>query len=205
MYLQLLEAIKRYRRHEKNNERYWESGPGGGEAASAEAVLAPHLAALYAQAMRFCGDRPAAEDLLQEVVVYALEHEKKVLSLDPVRPWLMRCLYHRFIDTTRLKKRESHRLMQVDSDECVSSAPNPEASYYHRQVMLALQALTAEQRATVTLFDIEGYSLQDIAEILEMPVGTVKSHIHRARKKLKLLLSLQPTAEIVRLQGQRAI
>ena len=157
---------------------------------SIEELISPYLTALYNQAYRYTGTKDAADDLIQDLLVYLLTHRDKVLGLDPVKPWLMRCLYHRFVDTYRKNRQE---LTNLDSimQEPSSNDDNLETGYFHEQVLNLLDTLSANQRVAVSLFDIEGYTLDEIAHVMEMPVSTVKSHLHRARKKLKTLLAPQ--------------
>lgn len=155
-----------------------------------ETLLAPHFPALYSQAYKYTANRAAAQDLVQDVFVYALENKRKVLELDPVLPWLMRCLYHRFIDYFRKHRHD----FDGRDDSMLERLPSPERSaedrYFHDQVRDGLTRLSLEQKVAVTLFDIEGYSLEEVCEVMELPLGTVKSHLHRGRRRLKALLGL---------------
>lgn len=157
---------------------------------SIESVVAPYMAALYSQAFQYTGEKIGAEDLLQDMLVYALEHEERVLSLNPVKPWLMRCLYHRFIDNYRKRNHERQAQADYDTDLAVCKMPTPEESCLHREVLESLAQLAPDQRVAVSLFDIDGYSLDEIVHVMGIPLGTVKSHLHRGRKKLKRLLSI---------------
>lgn len=158
---------------------------------SIESVVLPHMDSLYSQALQYMGNKSAAEDLLQDVLVYVLEREAKVLSLEPVKPWLMRCLYHRFIDGYRKRKIEKATQLNYNLDSISGSSTSPEDSCFHQEILGLLAQLAPEQRVTVSLFDIEGYTLIDIVNVMGMPLGTVKSHLHRGRRKLKDLLELE--------------
>jgi RNA polymerase sigma-70 factor, ECF subfamily len=155
-----------------------------------ESRVLPHSSALYSQAYKYTANRDSAQDLVQEVLVYALENKHKILVLDPVLPWLMKCLYHRFVDHYRKHKGDRLPKEDYDFDAFVSKGMNAEDQYFYRQVHQGLAQLTAEQRVAVTLFDIEGYSLDDLAQVMDLPLGTVKSHLHRGRKRLKVVLEL---------------
>jgi RNA polymerase sigma-70 factor, ECF subfamily len=155
-----------------------------------ETLIAPHFPALYSQAYKYTANRAAAQDLVQDVLVYALENKRKVLELDPVLPWLMRCLYHRFVDHFRKHRndfecRDDGVVEQLATREC-----SAEDQYFHTQVRDSLKRLSLEQKVAVTLFDIEGYSLEEVCQVMELPIGTVKSHLHRGRRRLKILLGL---------------
>jgi RNA polymerase sigma-70 factor (ECF subfamily) len=155
-----------------------------------EALILPHFSALYSQAYKYTSNRAAAQDLVQDVFVYALENRRKVQELDPVLPWLMKCLYHRFIDYFRKHKSDLTPRAEFDFEQLVAPGLSAEDQYFHEQVRQGLAQLSIEQRVAVTLFDIEGYSLDDLCQVMELPLGTVKSHLHRGRRKLKTQLAL---------------
>jgi RNA polymerase sigma-70 factor (ECF subfamily) len=155
-----------------------------------ETLILPHFSVLYSQAYKYTANRATAQDLVQDVFVYALENRRKVLELDPVLPWLMRCLYHRFIDHFRRNKSDVAQYGDFDFEQTVAPGTSAEDQYFHEQVRLGLAKLSIEQRVAVTLFDIEGYSLEEVSNVMELPINTVKSHLHRGRRRLKAQLSL---------------
>jgi RNA polymerase sigma-70 factor, ECF subfamily len=155
-----------------------------------ETLLTPHFAALYSQAYKYTANRAAAQDLVQDVFVYALENKRKVLELDPVLPWLMRCLYHRFIDYFRKHRTDFGPRDDQILERLVAPDRSAEDRYFDEQVRDSLTRLSLEQKVAVTLFDIEGYSLEEVCQVMELPLGTVKSHLHRGRRRLKTLLGL---------------
>ena len=151
------------------------------------------MSELYRLAYQYTGDPHSAEDLLQDTLVYICQREEKLLSLDPLKPWLMRCLYHRFVDHYRKTKRTVNTdSIDEEVHDVASHCKELESQLIREEVFEGLKGLNEVQRAVVTLFDMEGYSLQEVSSFLELPQGTVKSHLHRARKKLKIFLSLQP-------------
>lgn len=156
-----------------------------------EPLILPHFSALYSQAYKYTANRAAAQDLVQDVFVYALENRRKVQELDPVLPWLMRCLYHRFIDYFRKHKGDVAPGDEFDFELVAANCTSAEDQYFHEQVRIGLTRLTPEQRVAVTLFDIEGYSLDEVCKVMELPLNTVKSHLHRGRRKLKTHLGLE--------------
>jgi RNA polymerase sigma-70 factor (ECF subfamily) len=155
-----------------------------------ETLLTPHFPALYSQAYKYTANRAAAQDLVQDVFVYALENKRKVMELDPVLPWLMRCLYHRFVDHFRKHRNDFECRDDGTLEQMVARERSAEDCYFHEQVRDGLTRLSLEQKVAVTLFDIEGYSLEEVCQVMDLPLGTVKSHLHRGRRKLKTLLGL---------------
>ncbi|MFT7560305.1 MAG: RNA polymerase sigma-70 factor (ECF subfamily) [Flavobacteriales bacterium] len=165
-----------------------------------EAVLAPHLDDLLRQAQRYTYSSTAAEDLFQDLCVYVCQREETLLSLDPVKPWLMKCLYHRFVDNYRKQQRRVDEVSFEPEHENINAAQDDTQIHeYREQLRLAMAHLSAAQRGVITLFDIEGYSLAEIADVLELSESTIKSHLHRGRKKLKELVKVQPLVNSQRL------
>lgn len=125
--------------------------------------------------------------------LFANQH--KMAKVKKFKPWLMRCLYHKFIDKYRKRKSMGH-IENIDDPKIASSLsyqPDFDLKVMHQQVLIGLQTLSASQRAVVALHDINGYTLPELAEIMDKPLGTLKSDLHRGRAKLKKLLKLQPS------------
>lgn len=174
-------------------------------AGSFESVLAPHLNMLYRQAYKYTGNGADAEDLLQDLLVHLYSRQKQLHAADNLAAWLARCLYHRFVDLHRQRKRIPG-MEDIDSpviDNALSQSDSGEAAYFHDQILSAMTQLTSIQRAVLSLHDIDGYTLPELVDILDCPLGTLKSHLHRARKRLKSELELQPIDAGVRPAEQR--
>lgn len=164
-----------------------------GDQQSYEALLSPHISGLYKQAYRYTGSEHEAEDLLQDVLLEIYQKQAQLRAATAPAAWLHRCLYHRFIDSYRKRQRQ----LDTDADgdtllATVASADNPEADLAYQQIIRAMQALTPAQRMVVSLHDIEAYTLTELSRTMAMPLGTLKSHLHRGRKVLQQQLSLQP-------------
>lgn len=165
-----------------------------------EGLLAPHIEQLYRLAYRFTGDRHNAEDLVQELLVKLYPKRHELEGIEALRPWLMRSLYHLFIDTTRKDKR-SPSLADVD-DEVLDTLPGHELGPEQRlgneqlqqQLKSALDRLNPDQRVLLSLHDIEGYTLPELEELLDTPLGTLKSRLHRARAQMRKHLKAAPPA-----------
>jgi RNA polymerase sigma-70 factor (ECF subfamily) len=157
--------------------------------ASFEQVLRPHLDRLYRLAYRFTGTREDAEDLVQELCARMLPRLEELRGLEQPGSWLARALHNLYVDQTR------HRLRSpVDAvdelPEVAAPAADPEilAGITAAEIVAALSRLPAEQRAVVAWHDIEGYTLEELADTHDLPLGTLKSRLHRARASLRLLL-----------------
>ncbi len=176
-----------------------------------------YMPALYAAAMRMTRNPSDAEDLVQETYLRAYRGFEGFREGTNLKAWLYRILTNTFINSYRAKKR---RPDQVDLDdvedfylyrrmgglESVNAARTPETEVLDAlpdtEVKEALEALPEQFRMAVILADIEGFSYKEIAEILDVPIGTVMSRIHRGRKQLQKRLweyaernNLRPRAE----------
>ncbi|MCF6211452.1 MAG: RNA polymerase sigma factor [Gammaproteobacteria bacterium] len=160
-----------------------------------ETLVRPHLDHLYRLAYRFCGHRQDAEDLVQDLLVKLYPRHAEIVKIEKLRPWLVTILYRMFIDGTRRKARS--RLELIDDEtkfyECIASSDErPEQSLAREQrvaqIQVAFEQLSDDHRTLLALHDIEGYRLAELEEMLAVPLGTLKSRIHRARARMRILL-----------------
>ena len=163
------------------------------------------LDALYRTALRMTRSEADAEDLVQETYIRAFRFKDQFTPGTNLKAWLFRILTNTFINTYRRKQSQPEftELDDVDefslykrmSDLKVSSASgDPEAEFLNglvdTEVKDALMELPEKFRQVV-LLDVEGFSYKEIAEMLDIPIGTVMSRLHRGRKFLqKRLLDL---------------
>lgn len=183
-----------------------------------ERLLRPHLRYLYKLAYRFTGSSDRAEDLIQDLLVRLYPRSAELASVEQLRPWLVRVMYRMFID----HKRRDARAPQVaiaDSDlagtedggdpygEVADSGPGPETEFdlnlNREQILRAWDQLSAEHRTLLTLYEIEGYTLNEIESLLEVTRGTLKSRLHRARARLAQLLLMEPLASFERVKNKQ--
>lgn len=156
-----------------------------------EALLRPHLERLYRLAFRFTGSREDAEDLVQELCVRVFPKLAQLQTLDQPGPWLARALHNLFVDEVR---RQGHSPVEAVDElpEVASDDPGPEDQVLRELTLERLEAalarLSPEQRAVVAWHDIEGYTLEELANSRDLPLGTLKSRLHRGREALKRLL-----------------
>ncbi len=168
-----------------------------------EIILKPYLHHLYKVALRFTGGVVAdSEDLLQELLIKLYGRRDQLETIEKLRPWLVKVLYRLFIDKVRRENRSPLHLVVKPAGEepdpvetLVCSANGPAESLASHdlksKLMLAVQSLNEEQRTVCILHDMEGYTLVELEEILETPLGTLKSRLHRARARLRKILRLQ--------------
>lgn len=162
------------------------------------ALVRPHLDAMYRAAWRWTQHREEAEDLVQDVLIKAVGRVDEMERLDRLRPWLVKILYRRFVDLYRRQRRtpiDQEAGWQADGmlfDELLERVGDDTDAIarveQQRALVRGLEQLNDAQRDTVLLHDVEGYAALEVAEILEVSVGTVKSRLHRARGRLREFL-----------------
>jgi len=171
------------------------------EIAAFEALVVRYGQRVYTMAYRLAGNDADAKDLAQEAFLRVF---RALRSIDPsshLDSWLYRIVTNLFIDM--LRRRPRVRIESLDEPvrtqrggdvvrEIADDRAGTEADVVDAQMELEIQhalvALHPDLRAVVVLSDIEGYAYEEIAETLGVPVGTVKSRLHRARKTLQARL-----------------
>lgn len=153
-----------------------------------------HLDALYGRALRLTGgDESRSEDLVQETVLKAWEAWDSYEKGTNCKAWLMTILRNTFVNEFRRRK---SRPDPVEYDE-VADRPvwpelredDPAGDFFDRiiddRIVRAIEELPDPYRVPLVLSDLDGLSYDEIAEELDVPVGTVKSRLHRARRQLQ--------------------
>ena len=164
---------------------------------SFEREAVPHMDALYRTALRMTKDDNDAEDLVQETMVKAYRFWDKFETGSNCRAWLFKIMTNIFINDYRSKSRTPVSVDVEDIDEnylygqlaTQSDVDNPEkqlfAKVFDEDVKKAIEELPEDFRLVVVLSFIEGFAYQEIADILDLQLGTVKSRLHRGRKLLQ--------------------
>jgi RNA polymerase sigma factor (sigma-70 family) len=146
---------------------------------------------LYTVAYRLTGNHDDAQDLVQEVL---LRVQRGLARYEPgsLHGWLSRITTNAFLDDVRRRKRRPTDSLGDDEDRLVPSAPSADQALAHASlpdhVQDALRGLPDEYRAAIVLCDVVGFGYQEIADTLGIPVGTVRSRIHRGRAQLREVL-----------------
>ncbi len=171
-----------------------------------EALVRPHLDRLYRLAYRFTGSADDAEDLVQALLVKLVPQEKRLAEVEQLGPWLARSLYYLYIDLTRHRSNSpldhsdgegEAALHELTADEAYQPEEVVEQLLTRQRIAEALERLPDEQRAIIAWHDIEGYTLEELAEQHGIPIGTLKSRLHRARARLRAIL-MKPLGPIER-------
>jgi RNA polymerase sigma-70 factor (ECF subfamily) len=145
-----------------------------GSAEAFDELFTRHWPAAYRAACLVCGDSTAAEDVTQEAFVAAVRALDRFDRRRPFGPWLHRIVVNRAIDHTRARA-----LRREVAAEGLPEPAAPDAAAPDEELMAALGALPAEQRAAVVLRHLLGYAPGDIAKLLDLPRGTVNSRLRR--------------------------
>lgn len=160
-----------------------------GDREAFEEIVDRYERRVYAVALRMCGDAETARDVTQEVFISALRSLRSFRGTARLSTWLHRVTVNASLDRLR-RRRDDLPLEETAGRADPGRGPEEAAveSDRARRVRRAIAALTPEFRAVVVLHDLQDLAYAEVAEALEIPIGTVKSRIHRARMELARLL-----------------
>ncbi len=173
----------------------------------------PLLDSLYAGALRMTRNPQDAEDLVQETMLRAYRAFDRFEAGTNLKAWLFRIMTNAYINTYRKKQREPIKVSQDDVEEfdLYQELKNHDIAYTRSaenvvldqlvdsDIIQALDDLPEQFRLAVILSDVEDFSYAEMAEIMDVPIGTVMSRLHRGRKALqKRLMDLALEKGIVK-------
>jgi RNA polymerase sigma factor (sigma-70 family) len=164
--------------------------------ASFEKEMMPHIRALYHFAYRLANDEDDANDLVQDTYLKAYRFYSSYEKGSNAKAWLFRILKNSFINNYRKTSKEPNK---VDYEEAETYLNTGKSSYSDSidqrellfrgmigdEVSHALASLPVDFRTVIILCDIEEFTYEEIAKIIDIPIGTVRSRLHRARKMLR--------------------
>jgi RNA polymerase sigma-70 factor (ECF subfamily) len=172
--------------------------PGGGGVDWAGQIVRPYAAQLYRVALRLTRNPADAEDLVQETWLKAFTAFGQFRPGTNLPAWLRRILINTYLSSYR-KTRSQPQLISIHN---LSQCPLPGASGWAESaedavlgdvpgdaMAAAMRALPTYYRITIYLADVEGCSYQEIADLTGIPVGSVRSRLHRARHRMRVLLA----------------
>lgn len=161
-----------------------------------ETEFLPHIDAMYNFAFRITYDEDAAKDLLQDTYYKSYKFIESFQSGTNAKAWLFRILKNSFINEFRKKNKEPVKVDYQDVEtyynsddvnEVITSDLRVEVlqDMLGDEVSNALNSLAVDFRIVIILCDLEGFTYEEMAKILDIPIGTVRSRLHRARNLLR--------------------
>jgi len=163
-------------------------GPG---AADFEAMYRAEVHGLTALARSLTGDRDLAADLVHEAMVRTYRSWSHVVTLDRPGAWIRRVLVNLAIDAHRRRRRETAAVTRLAASLPAAPSADPTDALDADRFWAAVRDLPDRQRAAVALFYVDDLSIGQIAEVLDVAEGTVKTSLHRARHTLAAVLGPQ--------------
>jgi RNA polymerase sigma-70 factor, ECF subfamily len=170
-----------------------------GDRAAAESLVKAHQGGLYSYILRLSGRTDIAEDVVQEAFIRALTHLDRFDSRFRFTTWLFTIARRVFLNICDRKSARTG-LSDESWNECrgpelagrACNSESGDTSHVRDALQAALMELPQDQREVVVLFHQQGWPIAIVAEHLNMPVGTVKSHLHRGRQRLRQTLLKNP-------------
>ena len=163
---------------------------------SFEAIAMPHLESIYRAAVALCGRTAQADDLTQMTFLKAIENFASFTTGTNCKAWLLKILRNAWIDQFRKSQGQQSQPLQ---EQYVAAEPEMEETVWSNawdildnfsdeQVIQALSQLPDDQRLALFLADVEQLTLEEVAKIMDVPAGTIKSRTSRARAFLRRML-----------------
>lgn len=157
-----------------------------------EDIALQHMDAIYNAALRMSKDRSEAEDLVQDTYLRAYRFFDRFQQGTSIKAWLFKILRNTFINNFKKRARtpehvDFDQLRLTENEPACSNNPEEEILYkiFGDEVRRAIDALPEEFRSVIYLSDVEGFSYKETAEMVNRPIGTVMSRLHRGRKILR--------------------
>ena len=173
-----------------------------------DGLVREHVPAFYRTAYRWTGSADRAEDLVQDLLVRLYPRLDELRGIDLLRPWATRVMYRIFIDQLRRERSSPVQFggEPAAGEELETQLTEPEheppqlvdQQLTQERLAAAWSQLSEEHRVGLSMHDVEGYSRVELAAMMDLPVGTLKSRVHRARARLRELLTRERFASSAR-------
>ena len=180
---------------DKTSEEILLAKAASGDGAAFTQLMSAHESRMYAVALRMCSNREDAQDCLQDAMLRVYRSLNSFKGQSSFSTWLYRVTMNTCLDEIRRRKMRS----SASLDDLLDSGWSPSdendvperrmiASEQRRTIDRAIAELPEDMRAAIILRDVQGYSYDEIAEMLDANIGTVKSRISRGRERLRAAL-----------------
>lgn len=174
------------------NEQKLIERASGGDPAAFNTLMAAHEKRMYAVALRMFANREDAQDCLQEAMLRIYRSIGNFKGQSSFATWVYRITMNSCLDELRRKKNKQSTSLDdlldqgwAPADEGATPEKHAMRSELRRELKRAIHELPEDMRSAVILRDVQGFSYEEIAQVLNVNVGTVKSRISRAREKLR--------------------
>jgi RNA polymerase sigma-70 factor (ECF subfamily) len=157
------------------------------------ALVAAHYAQLYRFALSLARNEADASDLTQQAFYLLATKGAQIREQAKAKSWLATTLYREFLNSRRRTTRFEHVSVEQDAAELPSSDPDLARHLDGNTAVAALQEVPEPYRAPLALFYLQDHSYQEIASILDIPIGTVMSRLSRGKSELRRLLTETPS------------
>lgn len=181
-----------------------------GDISAFEQLVASNQGHIYNLCYRMMHNAQDAEDMAQEALLKAWRNLKRFNAKSSFSTWLHRIAVNTCLD--RLRKNKAKMISLQEMDEVGQTITDERATHLQersaerQQIKDALKALPPKHRAIIILRDVQGYSYEEIAEILGCPMGTVRSRLARARNKMtEFIKTMEQTQTTMRQKEQRRV
>jgi RNA polymerase sigma-70 factor (ECF subfamily) len=170
---------------EHDDDQLIEAARGGNGTAFEELAVKKHGPTAVRVVMRIVADKETAKDVFQETLLAAWEKLGSFESGRPFRPWFLKIAVHKALDSTRAATRRREAMLRTAVHRREATLTSDHESTESDIVQMCSSSLDERDRTIITLQVYDGLSYEEIAQILDCPIGTVMSRRHRAAKKLR--------------------
>ncbi len=171
------------------SDRLWARRIADGDHRACAELVNLHYRDIYSMLIRLTRNAGQAEDLTQETFLLCWQKAATFQGRSSLKTWLRRIAYNRFLDALRRNRLPPAQLLPVDLTD-PGSGPGQQAQLGDdlKQVLTAIQGLGQQLRDVLVLHYQQEMSLQEVADLLDCPIGTVKWRVHKALRKLREIL-----------------
>lgn len=163
-----------------------------------ESQLVEHIPRLRRYARALCGNSYAADDLVQDALERALIKKSLWRPDSQLRPWLFTLMHNLFVNQVR--QHVTSPPMQELDENIRDTSDTPERVIFAQQLQASIRLLPDDQKEVFLLVSLEGFAYEEVAKIVDIPVGTVMSRLSRAREKLRKQLTSQDKVQLRRVK-----
>ena len=157
--------------------------------------IATHIPRLRRYARALTRDAVAADDLVQDCLARAIAKADLWQPGTDLRAWLFTILHNQYVNNVRRAVREGNAVALSETEPLLTSLPTQGKRLELRDLDRALARLPDEQRSVLLLVGLEGMRYEEVASVLDVPVGTIRSRLSRGREMLRQLMGIVPDRE----------